>query len=198
MVMVIKGGWIESAERCPSPNHNDRPESTAPELLVIHNISLPPNRFGGGYIKQFFQNQLDRNAHPYFEEISELTVSAHLLIQRDGQVVQFVPFHKRAWHAGLSDYCGRAGCNDFSIGIELEGADDISYTQLQYTCLARVTASLIRQYPALNSDALIGHSDIAPGRKTDPGEAFNWNYYRNLLDAELMEEPIIHEKREAK
>lgn len=196
MGMMIKGGWIESAERCPSPNHNDRPETAVPELLVIHNISLPPNRFGGGYIQQFFQNQLDRNAHPYFAEIAELTVSAHLLIQRDGALIQFVPFDKRAWHAGQSDYCGRTDCNDFSIGIELEGVDDISYTRQQYVSLAGVTALLIRQYPELNTDALTGHSDIAPGRKTDPGTAFNWKYYRELLNLEQKVKPDSVDQKE--
>jgi len=179
----ITNGWLNGAYRHESPNYNERPETDEPQLLVIHNISLPPGRFGGGYIQQFFQNKLDPTVHPYFEEIASLTVSAHLLIERTGQIVQFVPFHCRAWHAGQSEYMGRTNCNDFSIGIELEGADNTPYTHNQYLALARVSNVLLKNYPKMDASMITGHSDIAPERKTDPGPAFNWDYYRDLLDS---------------
>ena len=179
--MQIDQGWLTTAKRCPSPNHNCRPEGCQPELLVIHNISLPPNRFGGGYIEQFFQNRLDVSQHPYFETIAGLQVSAHLLIGRNGELVQFVSFDQRAWHAGQSSYCGQENCNDFSVGIELEGADFIPYTEQQYLRLAQVTRTLLDYYPEMTKQQITGHSDIAPGRKTDPGDAFNWQYFNGLL-----------------
>ena len=152
-----------------------------PELLVIHNISLPPGEFGGGFIEQFFQNNLDPGDHPYFKEIATLRVSAHLLIDRCGGLAQFVSFNDRAWHAGASTYCGREECNDFSIGLELEGADDIAYTESQYKSLAAVTRAIMQHYPHITTEKIAGHSDIAPGRKTDPGDSFDWQYYRRLL-----------------
>jgi len=141
-------------------------------LIVIHGISLPPGEFGGAWIDDLFLGRLDQAAHPYFAEIAHVRVSAHLLIRRDGSVTQYVPFHLRAWHAGVSSFDGRAGCNDFSIGIELEGTDDVPYAEAQYLNLARVIAALQQAYPSLR--AIAGHEDIAPGRKTDPGASFDW------------------------
>lgn len=151
------------------------------ELLVIHNISLPPGCFGGDHIEALFTNCLDPSADPYFETIHQLEVSAHFLIRRTGELVQFVSTDERAWHAGVSAWCGRGNCNDFSIGIELEGADDAAYATAQYQALAQLIAVLRQTYPRIASDAIVGHSDIAPGRKTDPGPAFNWRHLRHLL-----------------
>ena len=167
-------GLIRPAVQCPSPNQDDRPEGMQPELIVIHGISLPPGEFGGPYIEQLFTNCIDRSMHPYFEEIAGLHVSAHLLIRRSGQVIQFVPFGRRAWHAGQSFFRGRPCCNDFSIGIELEGDDERAYADAQYVELARVIDALVYAYEALDTRAIAGHCDIAPGRKTDPGPAFDW------------------------
>ncbi len=175
---------LADAEYCASPNQNERPEGQPVDLLVLHNISLPPGRFGTPYIRQFFQNRLDVDADPYFQEIRDLQVSAHLLIDRSGKVIQFVDFDRRAWHAGDSSHCGRQGCNDFSIGIELEGTDDIPFTDGQYRKLASVCAELMLRYPNITVDNIVGHSDVAPGRKTDPGPAFDWSRFRLLL-AEL-------------
>lgn len=178
----IESGWLIPAEQCPSPNFNQRPEQGGEvSLLVIHNISLPPQQFGGGYIESFFQNRLDAAQHPYFETIAAMKVSAHLLIARDGRCIQFVNFDHRAWHAGQSSYEGRENCNDFSIGIELEGCDQIPFTELQYQQLVAVTKALLSYYPQLHKEAIVGHSDIAPGRKTDPGPYFDWCFYRSML-----------------
>ncbi|MCV6611956.1 MAG: 1,6-anhydro-N-acetylmuramyl-L-alanine amidase AmpD [Amphritea sp.] len=179
--MQIVDGWLDKARHSPSPNYNDRPDGSTPELLVVHNISLPPLKYGSGYIEQFFLNRLPVDDDPYFKEISMLQVSAHLLIDRGGELLQFVSFDARAWHAGVSEYQGRSQCNDFSIGIELEGSDSIPYTDRQYHSLADVTRALLNYYPEMSLDAITGHSDIAPGRKTDPGEAFNWQYFLRLL-----------------
>ena len=157
-----------------SPNHDLRPEQTVIDLIVIHNISLPPGNFGQGYIHELFQNRLDSAKHPYFEEIKDLKVSSHLLIERSGQLTQFVPFNRRAWHAGQSEYQGRIACNDFSIGIELEGTDTEAYTASQYSVLNAVITGLKMAYPKLSKNNIVGHSDIAPDRKTDPGPAFDW------------------------
>lgn len=170
----IAQGVLRGARQVPSPNCDDRPEGTAIRLLVVHGISLPPGRFGGNEIEQLFTNRLDPDAHPYFQEIHHMNVSAHLLIRRDGEVVQFVPFTKRAWHAGESCYGGVSCCNDFSIGIELEGADDIPYTDDQYAVLQQLIPLLRRAYPAIGASDIVGHCHIAPGRKTDPGPAFDW------------------------
>lgn len=178
--MKLMGGWIDEATRVPSPHFDERPEGEVPSLLVVHNISLPPGEFGGPHIDQLFTGTLDPNAHPYFAEIHHLRVSAHCLIRRDGEVVQYVPFDKRAWHAGVSVFAGRERCNDFSVGIELEGTDTVDFTDEQYHQLARVTDLLMKSYP-ITTERIQGHSDIAPGRKTDPGPRFDWNYYRNLL-----------------
>jgi len=178
----MQQGWLSNARRVPSPNANARPAATDINLLVVHNISLPPAQFDNSYIEQFFTNQLDPAAHPYFAEIADVEVSAHLLITRAGEVIQFVPFDQRAWHAGKSCFRDRDNCNDFSIGIELEGTDTIAYTDAQYTALAEVTACLMAAYPKIARDNIVGHNDIAPGRKTDPGESFDWPRFRQLMD----------------
>ena len=165
----------------PSPNFDERPEGVPVSLVVVHNISLPPNEFGGPFIEQFFTNHLDSKAHPYFSEIADQKVSAHILIRRDGEVVQFVPFNKRAWHAGQSEYKDCKNCNDFSIGIELEGADETPYEEAQYLVLATLVDSLRVVYPSLSKAGIVGHSDIAPGRKTDPGLAFQWEKLQDQL-----------------
>ncbi len=165
----------------PSPNFDERPAGTQLSLIVVHNISLPPNEFGGTYIEQLFTNQLDPNDHPYFAKIADKKVSAHILIRRNGSMVQFVPFNMRAWHAGESNYKGKPRSNDYSIGIELEGADEIPYELEQYAVLASLVDSLRMAYPSLTKENLAGHSDIAPGRKSDPGLAFNWKKFRDLL-----------------
>lgn len=175
--------WLPGLRKCYSPNFDRRPEGTDIELLVIHNISLPPEKFGTQCIEAFFCNCLNPNADPYFQTISELKVSAHFLIDRQGHISQFVSTAERAWHAGASAYMGRENCNDFSIGIEMEGADLIPYTQAQYKSLALLCATLIRHNPTLCASRIVGHSDIAPGRKTDPGEAFEWSYFKELLTA---------------
>jgi N-acetyl-anhydromuramoyl-L-alanine amidase len=181
MKYTLEQGWLHQARRVPSPNYGPRPTTCAPELLVIHNISLPPRCYGGDCIERFFTNRLDWNEHPYFEEIRGIEVSAHLLLQRDGQLLQFVSFDERAWHAGESSFAGRNNCNDFSIGIELEGVDDDPYTDAQYAVLAAVTNVLLAHYPKMAASKVVGHSDIAPGRKTDPGPAFDWQRYRAQL-----------------
>lgn len=170
----IEGGWLGSAQRMGSPNQDQRPPRIPVDLLVIHGISLPPGEFGGGAVADLFCNRLDPSAHPTFAGIADLRVSAHLLIRRDAALLQFVAFDRRAWHAGASSFAGRAGCNDYSIGIELEGTDDLPYEAIQYSRLARVCVLLMAQYPGLVPDRIVGHSDIAPGRKTDPGPAFDW------------------------
>ncbi len=174
-------GWLTNVRRVASPNHDERPPGVAPDLIVVHGISLPPGEFGGPWIDRLFCNTLPPDAHPYFAGIFAAKVSAHLLIGRTGEVTQYVPFHLRAWHAGQSSYCGRGACNDFSIGIELEGADEISYEDAQYTMLAQVVAALCEAYPTLSPERVTGHSDIAPGRKTDPGPAFDWPRARTLI-----------------
>ncbi|BCU07189.1 1,6-anhydro-N-acetylmuramyl-L-alanine amidase AmpD [Allochromatium tepidum] len=174
-------GWLAAAERRPSPNQDARPPETTIDLLVIHNISLPPGEFGGDWIDALFHNRLDPNAHPYFAPIADVRVSAHLLIRRDGRLIQYVPCERRAWHAGVSSFEGRERCNDYSIGIELEGADETPFTEAQYIRLAACTRRIRQRYPAIGLERIVGHSDIAPGRKTDPGPAFDWARYRRDL-----------------
>lgn len=181
-MLRIEDGWLTAVRRVPSPNCDERPAGTVIDLLVIHGISLPPGEFGGSWIDELFTNRLDPAAHPYFDEIAGLEVSAHVLIRREGELVQYVPFDKRAWHAGRSCFAGRERCNDFAIGIELEGADDVPYEPVQYEKLALVTAALRRAYPGITDERIVGHSDIAPGRKTDPGPAFDWSVYRSMLE----------------
>ncbi len=167
-------GRLRGVRHVLSPHQDARPPGQAPELIIVHGISLPPGEFGGPWIDRLFTGSLPPQAHPYFAQIAGLRVSAHLLIDRDGLVTQYVPFHQRAWHAGVSEYQGRAACNDFSIGIELEGADDVPYAPVQYAALAVVIRALLAAYPGLDRDRIVGHSDVAPGRKTDPGLSFDW------------------------
>lgn len=181
MSSISDEGWLELAERVESPNFDPRPHGIAIDLLVIHNISLPPGNFGSGYVQQFFCNQLDCSLHPYFQTLIDVKVSAHCLIEREGRVIQFVSFLDRAWHAGASCFEGRERCNDFSVGIELEGTDDQAYTEQQYQTLASVTRALMQAYPNINKNNIVGHSDIAPLRKTDPGPAFEWQKFLNML-----------------
>lgn len=182
MALEVQDGWFTAARRLPSPNCDERPDGESPSLVVVHGISLPPGEFGGPWIDDLFLNRLDPEAHPYFREIAALRVSSHLLIRRDGELVQYVSLDRRAWHAGPSRYRDREACNDFSIGIELEGTDDTPYSSEQYARLAEVVRALRRHYPGLPADALTGHSDVAPGRKTDPGPAFEWTRLAALLD----------------
>ena len=181
MAHTLLNGWLQGVRHCPSPNFNQRPAGAAISLLVIHNISLPPGQFGTGCVEAFFCNNLDPAQHPYFTTIADLKVSSHLLIERTGSIVQFVAFSERAWHAGASSFNGVVDCNDYSIGIELEGADDIAYTDAQYLALAKVTRCLLDAYPAITRERITGHEHIAPGRKTDPGPAFDWARYHQLL-----------------
>ena len=181
MHIDVLSGLVTEARQNISPNYDERPSETDISLIVIHGISLPPGKFGGHYIDQLFCNQLDPNEHPYFKEIDGLKVSSHLLIRRDGEVVQYVPLNKRAWHAGVSCYESRDCCNDYSVGIELEGEDETPYTDQQYFELSEIIKTLIKNYPDLNEKTIAGHNDIAPGRKTDPGEAFDWSHLRSLL-----------------
>jgi N-acetyl-anhydromuramoyl-L-alanine amidase len=174
---LIADHWLADVTQVQSPNCSDRPAGEEISLLVIHNISLPPGEFGGPWIDKLFTNQLPPDAHPYFADIAALRVSAHLLIRRDGAVIQYVPFNRKAWHAGQSCFETRENCNEFSIGIELEGCDDQPFTDDQYDRLARVTRYLISHYPAIGTGRIVGHSDIAPGRKTDPGPHFDWTRY---------------------
>ncbi len=177
-----KKQWISNVRRVKSPNCDKRPEHTEPGLIVIHGISLPPRHYGHGYIDQLFTNTLDPEQHPYFREIEKLRVSSHLLIDRSGAMTQYVPFDMRAWHAGESSFEGCPACNDYSIGIELEGCDDEAYEQHQYVKLVAVVKALMRAWPSISRNRIAGHSDIAPHRKTDPGPAFDWEYFYKLLD----------------
>lgn len=185
--------WLPNLRHRPSPNADERPVGCAVDLLVIHNISLPPGQFGGRFIGELFLNRLDAGAHPYFGEIADLEVSAHLLILRDGSAEQFVALDRRAWHAGQSHFCGRQRCNDFSIGIELEGSDDAPFTDAQYRRLDYLTLEIRRLFPAITPDRIVGHSDIAPGRKTDPGPCFDWGHYRTLIARHADDTPQISE-----
>lgn len=173
-------GLLDDCVQCPSPNRDARPDNTPVELIVIHSISLPPGEYGNDSIELFFQNKLDKNAHPYFKEIHQMHVSSHVVIKRNGEIIQFVPFNQRAWHAGKSNFQGRKCCNDFSIGIELEGTDIDSFEDIQYEKLAELTSELQKNYPEIINN-IMGHNDIAPGRKTDPGTGFNWEKFKQLL-----------------
>ncbi|WP_221799354.1 1,6-anhydro-N-acetylmuramyl-L-alanine amidase AmpD [Oceanobacter mangrovi] len=184
--MKLRDGRIDVAEWVPSPNFGPRPEQADISLLVIHNISLPPGQFGGGYVQPFFQNRLDASLHPYFAEIHSLQVSSHLLIERDGKLTQFVNLLERAWHAGVSSFQGRDNCNDFSIGIELEGDDYSPFTSQQYQRLIEVTRCLQQGFPLIKNN-ITGHQHIAPGRKTDPGPFFDWPSYLAAVGGELSQ-----------
>ena len=180
--MNIDRNLLADATWTPSPNFDERPDPADISLLVIHCISLPPGEFGNNAIDKLFTNKLNPDDHPYFKEIHQLKVSAHLLIKRTGEIVQYVPFDKRAWHAGQSNYQGRERCNDFSIGIELEGTESFAYTLEQYQQLAMAINALLKAYPKLSTSHITGHSDIAPGRKSDPGASFDWTKLFVLLN----------------
>ena len=180
----VQSGVLNEARQCPSPNCDDRSDTDI-SLIVIHNISLPPGKYGEDWIDRLFTNQLPKNAHPFFAEIYELRVSSHLLIRRDGELVQYVPFYKRAWHAGVSSFRGRKACNDFSIGIELEGTDDDDFTEAQYLKLEQIIKCLREGYPSLKTGHITGHQHIAPERKTDPGVCFNWERLSANLNENL-------------
>ncbi len=184
-----KTGLMRGARQIASPNFDPRPAGVAADLIVVHGISLPPGEFGGPWIERLFTNTLPPEVHPYFAEVGEMRVSAHLVVSRDGSVTQYVSFKDRAWHAGKSAYRGREACNDFSVGVELEGTDDLPYEQAQYQSLAKAVASLCAAYPDLSPDRLAGHSDIAPGRKTDPGPAFDWPHAHRLIKAACARHP---------
>lgn len=178
-------GRVRGARYAPSPHCDDRPGGAAPELIVVHGISLPPGEFGGDGVERLFAGTLDCDAHPYYARLRGLRVSAHAFIRRDGALLQFVPFRRRAWHAGESSWRGRARCNDFSVGIELEGADEVPYEAAQMRALAALIRALCAAYPSLDPARVVGHSDIAPGRRTDPGPAFDWALLRRLLGADF-------------
>lgn len=180
---VIANHRLREARFVASPNHCERPDGSPIDLLIIHNISLPPGEFGTGCIEQLFCNRLDPDAHPFFAQLRELRVASHLLIDRRGTVTQFVPFDRAAWHAGESRFDDRERCNDFSIGIELEGTDHQPFTAAQYDSLITVTRALLQAYPEISPARITGHSDVAPGRKTDPGPHFDWSRYLGALDA---------------
>jgi len=179
--LIISEGWIKHIKHEPSAHFNIRENSTNISLLVVHNISLPPGEFGGPYITDLFMGRLNKDDDPYFEDIAHLQVSAHCLIRRDGEIIQYVSFNDRAWHAGVSSFKNIENCNDFSIGIELEGTDDVPYTDVQYMKLSQLTQVLQIQYPSITADNIVGHCDIAPGRKTDPGKSFDWKKYKTVL-----------------
>lgn len=181
MSFTLINGWIPQARKAPSPNCGRRPGGCELDLLVIHNISLPPGQYGGNCIERFFTNCLDWSEDEFFAQIEGVEVSSHLLVRRTGELVQFVSLDDRAWHAGTSCFEGRQECNDFSIGIELEGTDDDPYSDVQYDVLSAVTELLLSEYSALDCNKIVGHCDIAPGRKTDPGPAFDWSRYRSSL-----------------
>jgi AmpD protein len=177
-VQLTADGWVDVARRVPSVNADDRPDGCPISLIVLHNISLPPGEFGGPDIEALFTNLLDLSRHPFYAELEGLRVSSHLLVRRDGEIIQFVPLHQRAWHAGVSRWKERERCNDFSIGIELEGTDSTPYTDTQYERAARLAQLLSARFPI---EDIVGHSDIAPERKSDPGPAFDWARFRALL-----------------
>lgn len=183
-------GWCQAARRCPSPNFDARPDGCAITLLVIHNISLPAGQFGGPHIANLFTNQLDLAAHPDFQSLQGVRVSAHFLILRDGSLVQFVAAGQRAWHAGVSEFEGRSRCNDFSIGVELEGCDSLPFEMPQYSTLVNLTLCLQRRYPM---EAVCGHQDIAPGRKTDPGPHFDWAGFATALHSRSQSQSTAHQ-----
>jgi len=181
--LIGDDGWIPAARRCCSPNCDARPEGVVVNTLVIHAISLPPDKFGDDYISDLFTNRLNSNDHPYFEEISEFKVSSHLLINRKGVLTQYVPVIDRAWHAGLSVFRGVEQVNDFSIGLELEGCDSQPFEEDQYHALVKLTKAIQRRFPTITMDRIVGHADIAPGRKTDPGPCFDWLRFRKAMTA---------------
>lgn len=184
-----ESGLLRGARQVASPNYDARPAGVEADLIVIHGISLPPGEFGGPWIERLFTNTLPAEMHPYFAEVASMRVSSHLVVRRDGELTQFVSFRDRAWHAGQSSYGGREACNDFSVGVELEGTDTLPYEATQYDALAQAVAALCSAYPGLSPERLVGHSDIAPGRKTDPGPAFDWPHARGLITAACRQAP---------
>lgn len=179
-----ESGWLRGALRVPTPNRDQRPEGAPVDLVVVHAISLPPGEFGGPWIDELFTNRLDPGAHPYFREIAGMRVSAHALIRRDGSVTQYAPFGERAWHAGRSCWEGREACNDFAVGIELEGDDEQVFEPVQYRRLAELIRALMQVYPGITPERVVGHCHVAPGRKTDPGSHFDWARLKRLIAAE--------------
>jgi N-acetyl-anhydromuramoyl-L-alanine amidase len=186
-----KSGLMHGVRQIASPNHDPRPAGVEADLIVVHGISLPPGEFGGPWIDRLFTNSLPADEHPYFAEVGSLRVSSHVVVARDGAVTQYVGFTERAWHAGQSMYQGREACNDFSVGVELEGTDTLPYEPAQYVALAEVVAALCAAYPRLSPDRVVGHSDIAPGRKTDPGPAFDWPRARRLITQAAYGKPLF-------
>jgi AmpD protein len=184
--LTIKNGWLQQAEHQLSTFFSLRETQDNISLLVIHNISLPAGSFGGTHITDLFLGQLNADAHPSFDDIAQMKVSAHCLIRRNGSIIQYVSFNNKAWHAGISCFNNREKCNDYSIGIELEGTDNIPYEEAQYQQLSRLTASLQKHYPHITNENIVGHCDIAPIRKTDPGKVFNWPHYRELLQQQTL------------
>ena len=181
MYSIDENGWFEHAQKHPSENFNQRPVGEEIDLLLIHNISLPPGQFGTGCVQKFFCNRLDCSQDTALADINGLKVSAHLFVDREGDCYQFVSLFNRAWHAGVSQFCGRENCNDFSIGIELEGEDHCPYTERQYQELAAITCTLRQRFPKITLERIVGHCDVAPERKTDPGQSFDWEKFRGLL-----------------
>ncbi len=191
MQVDLESGLMRGVRQIASPNRDARPAGVEADLIVVHGISLPPGEFGGPWIDRLFTNSLPADVHPYFAEVGSLRVSSHLVVARDGTVTQYVGFAERAWHAGKSIYRGREACNDFSVGVELEGTDTLPYDAAQYVALAEVVAALCAAYPRLSPDRLVGHSDIAPGRKTDPGPAFDWLHARRLIAVATYGKPLL-------
>ena len=191
MQVDLESGLMRGVRQIASPNRDARPAGVEADLIVVHGISLPPGEFGGPWIDRLFTNSLPADVHPYFAEVGSLRVSSHLVVARDGTVTQYVGFAERAWHAGKSIYRGREACNDFSVGVELEGTDTLPYDAAQYVALSEVVAALCAAYPRLSPDRLVGHSDIAPGRKTDPGPAFDWLHARRLIAAATYGKPLL-------
>lgn len=185
MLIDVVTGCLQEAQQCVSPNYDERPEHSVSSLIVVHNISLPPGQFGGSAVNELFTNCLDPDEHAFFAEICHLRVASHLLIRRCGEIVQFVPFHQRAFHAGVSKFRDKERCNDFSIGIELEGSDYVAFTEQQYLVLMGVIKTLCLYYPELDHKMITGHQHIAPGRKTDPGPFFDWERLKTVFKADL-------------
>jgi AmpD protein len=190
---AVRQGWLADARRRESPHADERPAGARITLVVLHNVSLPPGEFAGSWVEDFFTGRLDTSAHPYFATIRELHVAPHLLIRRDGEIIQFVAFPRRAWHAGCSSWQGSEDCNDYSIGIEIEGADTIPYTDAQYAALEAVIPALVEAYPGIGEGGIVGHTDVAPKRKSDPGSAFDWTRLARALDkrgCDLVRHPL--------
>lgn len=189
--ILFDGHWVKGARRLPSPHKNQRPDPEDISLLVIHYISLPPYHFGGEYISSLFLNTLNPNSHPTFAELTQTKVSSHLLINRSGRLQQFVALNERAWHAGVSSFAGRDNCNDYSIGIELEGDEHTPFTEAQYDTLVALIAKLTQRYPTITPDRIVGHSDVSPGRKSDPGPHFNWARLHNKKNSGKWQKEML-------